>query len=424
LPASQAWLFLRYFALMDTKQSATQTIVQSKLESLKLTGTAQRHGFGTRSIHAGQAPDPTSGAVIIPISLSTTFQQVSPGVHRGWEYARTGNPTRDALEANIASLENAKWGAAFASGLAATASVTALLPGGSHIVCMDDVYGGTRRYFSRIAQPQGYKVSYVDFNNSESLEKAITSETRMMWLETPTNPLLKVVDISETARIAKKHNVLFVVDNTFLSPYFQNPLDLGADLVLHSCTKYINGHSDVVMGIVCGNDTEIHKRLKFVQNGMGAVPSAFDSFLVLRGTKTLHIRMREHERNALQIAQWLERHPKVERVLYPGLPSHPQHHIAKKQQRGFGGMVTFFLKGGLRESRQFLESLRLFALAESLGGVESLVDHPAIMTHASVPPEERAKLGISDSLVRLSVGLEDVDDLIHDLSNALDQVNL
>jgi len=385
---------------------------------------AQYKGFGTRAIHAGCEPDPHSGAVITPISLSTTFQQQSPGVHKGYDYSRSGNPTRDAFEHNIAALENAKFGLAFASGLAATSTITFLLHDGDHVVCMDDVYGGTRRNFTRIASRHGLQFTYTDFSKPGALEGAITEKTKLVWLETPTNPLLKITDIAACAEVAKKHNAIFVVDNTFMSPYFQNPLDLGADIVVHSVTKYINGHSDVVMGVIVTNRPDLYEQLKFLQNGIGAIPSPFDCFLALRGVKTLHVRMREHERSATTIVEYLSKHPKVERVVYPGHPSHPQHELAKKQMKGFGGMVTFFLKGGIIESRKFLENIKIFALAESLGGVESLIELPSVMTHASVPPEERAKLGISDSLIRLSVGIEDVEDLIADISQALDSVKL
>jgi cystathionine gamma-lyase len=380
-------------------------------------------GFGTRAIHAGCHPDPHSGAVITPISLSTTFQQSSPGVHAGYDYSRSGNPTRDAFEKNIAALENAKYGLAFASGLAATSTITHLLHAGDHVICMDDVYGGTRRNFTRIASRHGLTFTYVDFSLPGAVEAAITDKTKLAWLETPTNPLLKITDIAKVAEVTKKHKITFVVDNTFMSPYFQNPLDLGADIVMHSVTKFINGHSDVVMGVIATNNQQLFADLKFLQNGIGAVPSAFDSFLALRGVKTLHVRMMQHEANAIKVSKWLEAHPKIDRVVYPGLPSHPQHELAKKQMKGFGGMVTFFLKGGMAESRLFLEKIKIFALAESLGGVESLIELPSVMTHASVPPEERAKLGISDSLIRLSVGIEDVDDLIADIEQALNALD-
>lgn len=376
-------------------------------------------GFGTKAIHYGVEPDPTTGAVITPISLSTTFQQSSPGVHLGFDYARSGNPTRAAFEKNIAGAENAQYGLAFSSGLATTTTITHQLRAGDHVVCMDDVYGGTRRYFTRIAARSGLEFSYVDFSQPGALEAAITPKTKLAWLETPTNPLLKITDIAEVAKITKKHNLIFVVDNTFMSPYFQNPLSLGADIVVHSVTKYISGHSDIVMGVLATNRKDLYEDLKFLQNGIGAVPSPFDCFLGLRSMKTLHVRMREHEKSALKIATHLEGHPLVDRVVYPGLPSHPQHELAKRQMKGFGGMITFFIKGGIDESRKLLENIKIPALAESLGGVESLIELPSVMTHASVPAEERVKLGISDSLIRLSVGLEDVDDLIADLDQAL-----
>lgn len=381
-------------------------------------------GFGTKAIHAGQPPDPQTGAVVVPLSLATTFRQTSPGVHQGFEYSRSGNPTRNAFEDNVAACENAKYGLAFASGSAATVTVTSLLKNGDHVIAMDDSYGGTYRYFTKVATPMGLSFSFVDFTVEGALDAAFTDKTKMVWMETPTNPLLKIVDIKKTAEIVKKHGAILVVDNTFFTPYFQNPLDLGADIVVHSVTKYLNGHSDVVMGIACTNDEGLKDRLRFLQNSIGAIPAPFDCFMAMRGMKTLHLRMRAHEANALQIARFLETHPKVDRVLYPGLESHPQYEISKKQTRGSGGIVTFFLKGDIKQARQFLENVQLFHLAESLGAVESLVDHPVIMTHASVPPEERAKLGISDSLVRLSVGVEDIADLIQDLTNALNHVEI
>jgi len=378
----------------------------------------------TKCIHAGQPADPRTGAVVVPISLATTFQQASPGVHKGYEYSRTGNPTRDAYEACVASCENAKYGVAFASGSATTATVINLLSSGDHVVVMDDCYGGTFRYFTKVAAKFNVKFTFVDFTDPAALEPAVKATgCKMVWAETPTNPTLKLVDIEAAAKVCKKYGCMLVVDNTFMSPYFQNPIDLGADLVVHSVTKYINGHSDVVGGVACTNDEEIYKQLKFLQNSIGAVPSAFDSFLVLRGMKTLAVRMKAHEVNAMQVAQFLARHPKVEKVLYPGLPSHPQHKLAKRQMKGFGGMVTFYLKGDITQSRQFLENLSLWKLAESLGAVESLVDHPAIMTHASIPPEERQKLGISDNLCRLSVGLEAIEELLQDLDRALSHVS-
>eukprot|EP01095_Lingulamoeba_sp_RSL-Kostka_P005065 TRINITY_DN16428_c0_g1_i1.p1 TRINITY_DN16428_c0_g1~~TRINITY_DN16428_c0_g1_i1.p1 ORF type:complete len:417 (-),score=174.38 TRINITY_DN16428_c0_g1_i1:215-1384(-) len=381
--------------------------------------------FGTDCIHAGQEPDPVTGAVMTPISLSTTFVQKSPGQHTGYEYARTGNPTRNAYEACVAKCENGKHGLAFASGLAATATLLHLLKSGDEIIAMDDMYGGTNRYFHKVAQPfANLKFNLVDLTNLEAFESAMNENIKMVWIETPTNPTLKISDIQALSDIAHAVNseVIVVVDNTFLSPYFQRPLDFGADIVLHSVSKYINGHSDVIGGIVITNSDEINEKLRFLQNGMGAIQGVFSSFLAMRGLKTLHVRMKQHAINAQAVAEFLESHEKVERVIYPGLPSHPQYELAQKQQTGFGGMVTFFIKGGLDESRTFLENLKVFSLAESLGGVESLAEHPAIMTHASVPPELRKKLGISDTLIRLSVGIEETEDILEDISNALDQV--
>eukprot|EP01120_Amphizonella_sp_Union-15-10_P015265 TRINITY_DN7821_c0_g1_i1.p1 TRINITY_DN7821_c0_g1~~TRINITY_DN7821_c0_g1_i1.p1 ORF type:complete len:383 (-),score=54.14 TRINITY_DN7821_c0_g1_i1:82-1230(-) len=379
-------------------------------------------GFGTKCVHAGILPDPQTGAVVTPLSLSTTFQQTSPGHHSGFEYSRSGNPTRKVFQDNIASLEKGSWALAFASGSATLNAIANLLNHGQEVICMDDVYGGTFRYFSNVGINNGIKFRQVDFRDKKKLSESISPDTKLLWLETPSNPLLKIVDIEAISKIAKSHNITFVVDNTFLSPYFQTPLDLGADLVVHSVTKYLNGHSDVVMGVVCGRDQELFHKLKYLQNAIGAVPSPFDCWLALRGVKTLHVRMRAHENNAIKVAQFLSQHPKVETVLYPGLASHPDHEVALKQMRGFGGMVTFYLKGQIAESRRFLENVKLWALAESLGAVESLVDHPAIMTHASVPPEERARLGLHDNLIRLSVGIEDIEDLLFDLGSALDHV--
>jgi len=383
------------------------------------------NGFATACIHAGQPSDPQTGAVMVPIGLATTFHQESPGVNKGYEYSRTGNPTRNAYEQCVAALENGKYGLAFASGSSSTATILAMFQTGDHVITVDDVYGGTNRYFKRVCSPaSGVQFTFVDFTKEGALEAAFTPKTKLVWLETPTNPTLKVIDIEKTAKIAHAHNCILVVDNTFLSPYFQRPLNLGADIVVHSVTKYINGHSDVVGGVIVTSNEDIYRKLKFLQNAIGAVPSPFDCYMVMRGIKTLHVRMKEHEKNAIAVAKFLEQSDKVQRVAYPGLPSHPQHEIAKKQQLGFGGMVTFWLKGGLEQSRQFLENLKIFACAESLGGVESLAEHPAIMTHASVAPEERATLGISDNLCRLSVGIEDVEDILNDLKNALDHVKL
>jgi cystathionine gamma-lyase len=388
-------------------------------------------GLATRLIHVGQEPDPITGAVAVPISLASTFAQSSPGVPagrdselsygKGFEYCRTGNPTRAAYEKCLASAESGKHAVAFASGMAATASVIHLLLSGDHVVCIDDVYGGTQRYFRRVVQPTyGITFSFVDLTVDGELEKAVTEKTKMVWIETPTNPTLKIVDIAKIAAYTRAHGLLLVVDNTFMTPVFQRPLELGADISLNSITKYINGHSDVVGGIVAVNTDELNEKLRFIQNGVGAVPSPFDCYMTNRGMKTLHLRMERHARNALAVATMLEAHPFVEKVLYPGLPSHPQHEIAVKQTSGHGGMITFYIKGSLANARVFLENLKVFTLAESLGAVESLAESPAIMTHASVPEEHRRALGISDTLIRLSVGLEDEKDIIDDVANALE----
>ena len=386
------------------------------------TPTARnRLAFASRAIHAGQSPDPTTGAIMTPIYATSTFVQESPGVHKGYEYARSQNPTRMAFERCVADLENGSAGFAFASGLAASATVLDCLDAGAHVIAMDDLYGGTYRLFENVRKRSaGIDFDFVDLADGDALAAAIRPETRMIWVETPTNPLLKLVDLEATASLARRHGVWTVMDNTFASPWVQRPLDRGFDLVVHSATKYLNGHSDMVGGVVVvGDNAELRDRLGFLQNAVGAIAGPFDSFLALRGLKTLALRMERHCANALAIAQWLEAHPKVAWVHYPGLESHPQHALAKRQMHGFGGIVTAILDGGLAESRRFLERCRLFALAESLGGVESLIEHPAIMTHASIPAAVRAELGISDSLVRLSVGVEDVDDLIADLDAAL-----
>lgn len=382
----------------------------------------KKPGFDTRVIHAGQAPDPTTGAVMQPIYATSTYAQASPGKHKGYEYSRTQNPTRMAYERCVADLESGTRGFAFASGMAATATVLELLDSGSHVIAMDDLYGGSYRLFERVRKRSaGLKFSFVDLRERRALETAIRPETRMLWVETPTNPLLKLVDLTMIAEVAHQHKLLAVCDNTFASPYNQQPLEHGFDIVMHSATKYLNGHSDMVGGIlVVGARADLAEQLAFLQNSVGAVAGPFDSFLALRGLKTLALRMERHGANALELAGWLEKHSKVERVLYPGLASHPQHALAKKQMRTGGGMLTIFLKAGEREARHFLERCELFTLAESLGGVESLIEHPGIMTHASVPPSARAALGISDSLVRLSVGVEDVNDLRADLEQALD----
>jgi len=381
---------------------------------------ADKKNFATRTIHAGQEPDPTTGAIMPPIYATSTYVQESPGVHKGYEYSRTQNPTRMAYERCLADLESGTHGFAFASGMAATGTILELVDSGSHIVAMDDLYGGTRRLFSGVRERSaGLKFSYVDLSDLDAAEAALQDDTAMVWIESPTNPLLKLVDLKAIAALAKKSRALVVVDNTFATPYLQRPLEMGADIVMHSATKFINGHSDMVGGIVVTGQEHLAKRLAYLQNSIGAVAGPFDSFLALRGVKTLDVRMERHCASAMRIAEWLEQDERVERVLYPGLPSHPQHALAKQQMPGFGGIVTFFIKGDLDNARVFLERCQVFALAESLGGVESLVDHPAIMTHASVPAEERAKLGISDTLIRLSVGIEAVDDLIADLDQAL-----
>jgi cystathionine gamma-lyase len=378
-------------------------------------------GFATRCVHAGQEPDPTTGAVMTPIYTTSTYVQQSPGVHKGFDYARTKNPTRMAFERCIADLEGGTAAFAFASGLAAIATTLECLDHGSHIVAVDDLYGGSRRLFDRVRKrSMGLEMTQLDLSDAGALEAAIRPNTRLVWVETPTNPLLKLVDLERVASIAKRRGVLTAADNTFASPYVQNPLELGFDIVVHSTTKYLNGHSDMVGGCaIVGDNAELADKLKFLQNAVGAIQGPFDSFLALRGLKTLALRMERHCASAHKIAEWLEHHPKVRRVFYPGLPSHPQHALAKKQMRAFGGMISAELAGTLDDARRFLERCRLFSLAESLGGVESLIEHPAIMTHGSVPAEVRAILGISDTLVRLSVGVEDPDDLIADLAAAL-----
>ncbi len=378
--------------------------------------------FDTRAIHAGQSPDPTTGAIMTPVYLTSTYVQESPGVHKGWEYSRTHNPTRKAYENCIANLESGKFGFAFASGCAATTTIMHMLNANDHIIAMDDMYGGTFRLFDKVLKNQGLQFSYIDLTKIEMVEKSILPNTKMIWVETPTNPTLKLADIRTICEIAHKKNILVVVDNTFMSPYFQRPLELGADIVVHSATKYIGGHSDVVGGVAVTSDAKIAEKLAFLSNSMGGVQGAFDSFLALRSLKTLPLRMKAHAENAMKIAKYLEKHPLVEKTVYPGLESHPQYALAKKQMSGFGGMITFFIKGGMESARTFLESVKVFALAESLGGVESLIEHPAIMTHASVPAEQRKILGIDDSLIRLSVGVEDCADLLADLEQAFKKV--
>ena len=377
-------------------------------------------GLGTRAIHAGQSPDPSTGAIMTPIYATSTYVQSSPGVHQGYEYSRTQNPTRMAYERCVADLEGGNAGFAFASGLAAAATVLDLLDSGSHIIAMDDLYGGTYRLFERVRKRSaGLDFSFIDLNDRASLKAALKPNTRMIWAETPTNPMLKLVDLKMLGEFAKKHGLILVVDNTFCSPMLQRPIEHGAHLVLHSATKYLNGHSDMVGGIVVANDKEMAEQMGFLQNSVGAVAGPFDSFLAMRGLKTLHLRMRAHCAGASELAAWLEKHPAIEKVIYPGLKSHPQHALAKRQMDGFGGIISAEVKGGLKKSRRMLERCHLFALAESLGGVESLIEHPAIMTHASVPAANRKRLGISDGLIRLSVGVEDIADLRAELDAAL-----
>jgi cystathionine gamma-lyase len=387
------------------------------------TDGKNRLAFATRTIHAGQSPDPTTGAVMPPIYATSTYAQESPGVHKGYEYARSQNPTRFAFERCIADLESGTAAFAFASGLACGATVMELLDSGAHVIATDDIYGGSYRLFERVKKrSSGLDFSFIDLTDLAAVEAAIRPETKMIWVETPTNPTLRLVDLEAIAAIGKKHGLITVADNTFASPYVQRPLELGFDIVTHSTTKYLNGHSDMVGGVaIVGDNAELSAQLKFLQNALGAISGPFDSFLALRGLKTLALRMQRHCESALKIAQWLETHPAVEKVIYPGLESHPQHALARKQMTGgFGGIISVEVKGGLAPSRKLLERTRLFTLAESLGGVESLIEHPAIMTHASIPPEQRALVGITDGLVRLSVGIEDCQDLIADLSQALE----
>jgi cystathionine beta-lyase/cystathionine gamma-synthase len=384
----------------------------------------KQHELATRVIHAGQQPDPSTGAIMTPIYATSTYVQESPGKHKGYDYSRSINPTRSAYERCIADLETGTRGWAFASGLAATATALEALDSGSHVVVSDDVYGGTFRLFERVRRRSAnLDFTFVDLTDAKNLERKIKSNTRMVWVETPSNPLLKLIDLEAIAKIARDNNLISVSDNTFATPWIQRPLEMGFDMVVHSATKYLNGHSDMVGGvIVVGENKELGDNIAFFQNAVGAIAGAFDSFLALRGLKTLAVRMERHCANALEIARWLEEEPSVKSVSYPGLKSHPQHDLARQQMRGFGGMITIVLKTDLAGTRRFLENTQLFALAESLGGVESLINHPALMTHSSVPPEQREALGISDSLVRLSVGIEDVRDLIDDLKSALEAI--
>ena len=376
--------------------------------------------FGTKAIHAGVEPDPSTGAIMTPIYQTSTYAQESPGKHKGFEYSRTHNPTRKALESNLAALENGKHGLCFSSGLGAMDTMLKLFKAGDEIISTNDLYGGSYRLFRRVYEAFGLKFHFVPMQNPEAVREKINANTRMIWVETPTNPLMNIIDIEAYAALAKEHKLLLAVDNTFSSPYLQTPLDLGADIVMHSVTKYIGGHSDVVMGALVLNDDQLYERLLFLQNACGAVPGPQDCFLVLRGIKTLHIRMQRHCENGRKVAEYLAQHPKVGKVYWPGLPEHPNHEVAKKQMRDFGGMISFTLKGNvLEDAIKVLESFKFFTLAESLGGVESLCGHPASMTHASIPREEREKAGLKDSLIRLSVGIEDIEDLLADLEQAI-----
>ena len=376
--------------------------------------------FATRAIHAGQEPDPATGATIVPIYQTSTYTQEAPGQHKGYEYSRTGNPTRTALEECVASLEGGEYGLAFASGLAATVATMSLLAPGDHVVAGDDLYGGTYRLFDKVLpRTGGLEFTYEDTTDPKSVEKALRPETRLLWIETPTNPMLTLSDIAELSAMARERGAIVAVDNTFASPYFQNPLSLGADIVVHSTTKYMGGHSDVVGGAVVTSNPDFHEAMEFYQNAAGGVPGPFDSWIVLRGLKTLAVRMRQHEENALAVAEFLLGHPQVETVNFPGLPSHPQHELARRQMSGFSGMVSFTLKGGAEAAYAAVQKTRVFHFAESLGGVESLITHPATMTHAAIPREQREARGVTDGLLRLSVGIEDKDDLVADLDRAI-----
>ncbi len=379
----------------------------------------QKMGFATRSIHVGQEPDVATGAITVPIYQTSTYAQVSPGVHKGYDYSRTDNPTRTALQEALASLEGAKYGLAFSSGMGAATTAMLLWKSGDHVISSRDVYGGTFRLFKRVLEDFSLKFSFVETSNLRAVERAFTKRTRLLWIESPTNPLLRITDIRAAAKVAHRHGCLCLVDNTFASPVFQRPLELGADVVLHSTTKYIGGHADVIGGAICLNDRALYERLKYLQNAVGATPSPVDCFLTLRGMKTLALRMREHENNAKKIAEFLKSHPRVKKVYYPGLSDHSNHEIAARQMDGFSGMISFQVTGGLAEARRVLRRMKIFKIAESLGGVESLVELPAIMTHASIPKAERKRAGLDDGLIRLSVGIETVEDLLADLQHSL-----
>lgn len=392
----------------------------SYIQSEKLAAEKQKHGFGTLAVHAGVEPDPSTGAIMTPIFQTSTYVQESPGQHKGFEYARTHNPTRRALEKALAELENGTYGSCFASGMAAIDTVMKTLKAGDHVIATNDLYGGSYRIFERVFAPFGIQFSFVNMSKPAEVEGAVLPNTAMLWVETPTNPLMRVIDIEKMAEIAHANDAMLAVDNTFASPYLQNPLDLGADIVVHSITKYLGGHSDTVMGCIVTNDTQLHEKIKFLQNSCGAVPGPQDCFLVLRGLKTLHLRMKAHCENGAKVARFLDSHERVGKVYWPGLESHSHHELAKKQMRDFGGMLSFTLVGDdFDDAMEVLSRTKLFALAESLGGVESLIGHPASMTHASIPKEEREKSGLKDTLIRLSVGIEDVEDLIADLNQAI-----
>ena len=377
--------------------------------------------FGTKAIHAGIEPDPTTGAIMTPIFQTSTFVQASPGTHKGYAYARGKNPTRTVLEKNIAALENAEYGLCFSSGMGAIDAVIKLLRPGDEVLTSDDLYGGSYRMFTKVFEPLGIHFRFVNFTNSENIKRNISDKTKLVWVETPTNPTMQIVDIKACAKICKEANLIFCVDNTFSSPYLQNPIDMGADVVMHSVTKYLGGHSDVVMGALCTNNKELYNRLAFIQNSCGATPGPMDSFLVLRGIKTLHLRMERHCFNGRKIAEYLNNHPKIEKVYWPGFPNHPNHDIAKEQMRDFGGMLSIVLKNAsLEDTFKLASQFKVFSLAESLGGVESLISHPASMTHASIAKEDREKAGVVDSMLRISVGVEDIEDLLEDLKNVLE----
>ena len=400
--------------------SNQNTTIEPLTKTNNFQQTKKMYSFGTRAIHAGQEPDPSTGAIMVPIYQTSTYVQESPGKHKGYAYARGKNPTRVALEKCLASLENAKHGLCFSSGQGAEDAIIKLLRPGDEVIATDDIYGGSYRMFTKIYENFGIKFHFVDMTNVPEVESLINEKTKMLWLETPTNPLMRIIDINALTKISKNKNILVVVDNTFASPFLQNPLDLGADIVVHSVTKYISGHSDVVMGAICTNDDKLNEELAFIANSCGAVPGPMDSFLVLRGVKTLHIRMERHCLNGKAVAEFLRSHPKIDKIHWPGFLNHPQHHIAVKQMRDFGGMISFTLKGNSKEDAfRMASSTKVFALAESLGGVESLIGHPASMTHASIPEALREKLGVVNSLLRLSVGIEDKEDLIEDLRQAI-----